>query len=243
MASNIIPLALVIGLFALAGLAIVAGMRWDRKWRQQWKEVAAEHGWEYRTGAASPVATVIAGTRDDIAWTLSYRRSHYRSGGTKVSEDSVEWRSEAAALHEGSVLVIPRPPNLPVGAETQLAGIGLTLLRFVFAQAGVDSTDMSPQPVGSTLFQSKFITLSQSALTARALLAHSVESQLLNWPPVRNPSILPSVIADANGVRVRVGRGVMLTEMFGDDRLSYERQLPARAVGLGVAAVNALRGA
>lgn len=116
------------------------------------------------------------------------------------------------------------------------------VLQVLLRQVGVDSARMNLQTVGSTEFQTKFMVLSQSADSARALVTVAEESQMLRWPYVQNLLLLPSIVVDGTGVTARVRRDMSFGEMFSEQRLNYERELPERMLTLGVAAVNALRG-
>ncbi len=230
-----------LAVLGLVALFVIASLRWDQKWLRQLKDLSAEHGWDYRPAAGFRLDCVISGRRNDIPWTLTYRRQPQQSTRNSQNKSSAEWRSTAACHPGGPVVIIARPPTLPVGQAFDPTGMGMMLLGLVLAQIGVGSSGMTLQEVGSTLFRERYLALGRSPEDARAMLTSSVEGQLLNWPKGSNMFQQPAIVADQTGVSVRIFRDTALTELFGSARMEYERQLPGRLVGLGVAAVDAAR--
>ena len=96
---------------------------------------------------------------------------------------------------------------------------------------GFEPADIKAQPTGSDALRQKFSVLSRSASAAGGLLNSEVESLLLGWPRMQLRMDAPLVIANQEGLRVRLP----------NDKAIQQTDLLDRLVELGLALEQAAR--
>jgi hypothetical protein len=96
---------------------------------------------------------------------------------------------------------------------------------------GFEPADLKAQPVGSEALRQIFSVLSRSATAAEGLLNSEVERLLLVWPEMQTRMDPPLVIANQEGLRVRLPH----------DKAIQQTDLLDRLVELGLALEGAAR--
>ena len=239
---NQIYIFIFVVIFVLVVVALLSiNARWQQKWHLQLSDISIQHGWKYQRDASFRRNCVITGYQGDVPWTLTYVRLPTNSTKNTQYIDTAEWHSPYAKLSSGTVLVIPRLAHLPANINLDSGGMGGMMLQFLLQKIGIDSAGLSLQTVGSPQFQTKYMVLSQTMENARTMVTNSVENPLLNWPYVRDILQMPSITVETKGVTVRARRSVVLSEMFGQKRLDYERELPELLLSLGITVVAAVQ--
>lgn len=230
MMSEILPflvLILVLGILSSLPLYLLSQ---ERRANQRLGELAVQRGWSLREHPTTRRAYIFKDREEP--WEIDL----YRSGSQHPA--LTVWRSILLQWSDNPVLIISKlePHDLPDQADlleadrlrrtggellTRTAGWGTLpapgpwgLLRL-----GIAPSDLSPQPCGSEQFRQSYSVLASSAASAQRLLSPQVEAQLLEWPELDKPMQAPILLANQEGVSIRLphDQAVQQPELF--DRL------------------------
>lgn len=225
-----------IAIVVVGGLVVAAVVAYERRRNRIRAEslstMAAQHGWTLQPSPGGNLEFALAGRDDDVMWEVTGGKM--RGTGARGSDRSeTVWRTNDVKLGEdGFAAVGPRlgevPPNfnLDSGLMAQMVRFGLEQLF------QIDLTGLTLHEVGSTLFQRNFMALARTSAIAQRLVSSGVESQMLDWPKGSSVPLPPVVIADANGVIVRVSSHGLLSD---------EPERLERMIALGIAASDAIK--
>lgn len=239
---GVVLFGLVVAAAAAAWIvSLVLGAKWEERFLRAVQQAAAERGWSFQQSSSYKQDCIITGQQGNIPWTLTYRRRSSNRARQSPMDYGAVWRTDADCLRDGTLLIYPRLNNVPPSVNQDPTGMASMAVQFMFRNLGIDITGATLQAVGSREFQSRYMILCDRPETARMFLASGVQNLLVNWPRMRDVTRYPSVFIDRTGVSVQVKRDMSFGEMFGDERLEFERQLPERIVALGVAAAEALK--
>lgn len=199
---------------------------------------ARERGWSLERHPVVSRALVFKGRSGPVGWRIElYRSGRYQSARTT-------WITEDVSLAGGPVLIGADLDALSLaengeladkGALNQLgqefldrpAGWGAPALPgwLELGRMGIDLARIVPQPAGSAAFQERFSVLAPSLERAQRLLSPQVEALWLEWAPTGASAELPLVVANLDGLSLRLA----------NDRALKDPQILDRLAALGLA--------
>jgi hypothetical protein len=199
---------------------------------------ARERGWSLERHPVVSRALVFKGPSDPVGWRIElYRSGRYQSAMTI-------WLAEDVALVDGPVLIGAGLDGLHMAEDGELAGkaalnqLGQEFLSrpagwgapalpgwLELARMGIDLARVVPQPAGSAAFQEHFSVLAPSLERAQRLLSPQVEARWLDWAQIEASAGLPLVVANLDGLSLRLA----------NDRALVEPQILDRLAALGLA--------
>ena len=233
-------LILVIGVLSILPIYL---MRRDRQVSESLEDFARERAWRIRRHPTTRRAFIFSpGGEDDSSWELVLTRSGSQGAALTVWKSTlIEWKQEPVLIgpkrDEGFIPAgagtLANDPSSGVGGEllTRTSGWGALPAPGPWGlfRLGLTPVDLSPQPAGTEELRRHYSILAGSVSLAEGLLSSRVERQLLDWPDQDEPMNAPLILANQDGLSVRLP----------NDNAARQTQLLERLVDLGAALCEA----
>lgn len=191
--------------------------------RQEWQvtdklaEFAAQRGWSLQEHPDVGRAFVLRGGDPERRWEIElYRSSRHQPALTTWKSTAIDWTATPVLIGAqiAGLFAPDADEGLTAGQLDRLGGELFTRTSgwgalptpgpWGLLRHGIEPGDLTLQSAGSEEFRRIFSVLSGSLPAAQRLLSNSVERQLLAWPDMTTRMDAPLVIANQEGLSVRL---------------------------------------